>query len=77
MRLDDLGESLYTIRPNTDGLIGRARHNLVSIWRHAYTVNCTFVSHEAERAHHRLEVPDHNGAVERARNDLSEVRIEA
>ena len=64
MRLDDLGESLYTIGPDANSLIGRAGDNLVSIWRHTYAMNCTFVSHEAERAHHWLEVPDHDSAVE-------------
>ena len=77
MRLDDLGEALNTVRPDADGLISRARDDLVSVGSHADTMNCAFVSHEAEGAHHRFKVPDHDGAVEGTRNDLTQVRIEA
>ena len=77
MRLDDLGEALDTVGPDANSLIGRARDDLVPIWSHADAMDGTFVSHESERAHHRLKVPDHDSAVERAGNDLAQVGVEA
>lgn len=77
MTLDHLGEALNAIRPNTNGLISAGRYNCVAIGSRAYAVHCSFVSNEPERSHHGLEVPDHDGAIERPRNDLSEVGVEA
>ena len=77
MTLDDLGEALNAVRPHSDGLIGRGRHDSVTIGRSAHAVDCPFVSNEAERTHHWLEVPDHDSAVERSRDDLSQVGVEA
>ena len=64
MTLDHLGEAFNAVRPNTNSLIARTRDDGVSIGRHAYTVDCSFVPHEAEGPHHWLEVPNHDSAIE-------------
>ena len=77
MALDDLRETFNTVRPHTNGLISRSRHSRVTVRCYAYAMDWAFVSNEAERTHHRFEVPNHNSSVDRSGNDLSEVGIKA